>query len=43
MQYLMVFLILVASPPLTPFAGLYYLQFVDYFISNLPFTLWVMA
>ena len=43
MQYLMLFCILVASPTLTSYAGLYYLQFYDYFISNLPFTLWVMT
>ena len=39
LQYLMVFVALLPCPTLTSGAGIYYMQFYNYFISNIPFTL----
>lgn len=30
-------------PTLTSHAGVYYLEFYDYFMSNIPFTLWALT
>jgi hypothetical protein len=40
-QYLMLILMCIGGPTLASQAGIYYLEFYDYFMSNIPFTLWV--
>ena len=42
-QYLMLALLCVGAPTLASHAGIYYLQFYDYFMGNLPFTVWVLV
>ena len=42
-KYLALLILCIGAPLLASHAGIYYLQFIDYFMSNIPFTLWVMV
>ena len=42
-KYLTLVLLCIGSPWLSSHAGIYYLEYIDYFMSNIPFTLWVLV
>jgi SNF family Na+-dependent transporter len=42
-QVLMLMLICIGCPTLSSHAGIYYLEFYDFFLSNIPFTAWVLT
>ena len=42
-QYLMLIFLCIGAPTLTSHAGIFYLEFYDYFMSNIPFTFWVLV